>query len=198
MSFWKYLENGLFQNEKNFQIKKTPTFKERFVFTNMLESTNLSVCIHDLLNCGRNIVYDIRLRHWIVNISWLYKCTTIKCVLVVNWIMFYSIKMKKFLFLSLSESFENISQCYFYFLRIRTKPNILLVIPTVRVLSCDLQFFLILGGNAIKNLIASPQLGHTFILIPVVNGIMEKVSTSESLELWLCYLTWQRRFCRYD
>lgn len=49
MSFSKYLENGLFQNEKNFQIKKAPTFKERFVFTNMLESTNLSVCIHDLL-----------------------------------------------------------------------------------------------------------------------------------------------------
>lgn len=149
-------------------------------------------------HCGKNIVYDIRLRHWIVNISWLYKCTTIKCVLLVNWIMFYSIKMKKFLFLSLSESFENTSQCYFYFLHIRTEPNILLVIPTVRVLSCDLQFFLILGGNAIKNLIAYPQLGHTFILIPMVDRIMEKLSTCEPLELRLCDLTWQRRFCRCD
>lgn len=149
----------------------------------MLESTNLSVCIHDLLNCGRNIVYDICLRHWVVNISWLYKRTTIKCVLVVNWIMFYSIKIKKKSFLSLSESFENISQCYFHFLRIRTKPNVLLVTPGMDVLSCDLQFFSILGGNAIKNLITNLQLGHTFILIPMVNRIMEKISTSESLEL---------------
>lgn len=95
----------------------------------MLESINLSVCIYDLLNCGRNVLYDIRLRHWIVNISWFYKCTTIKCVLVVNWIIFYNIKMKKFPFLFVSESFENTSLCSFYFLHIRTKPNVLPVIP---------------------------------------------------------------------
>lgn len=39
--------------------------------------------------------YNICLSHWDIKFSQLYKWSMSKCILVVNWVIFYSIKMEK-------------------------------------------------------------------------------------------------------